>query len=66
MNTANFWFFWNLYSFFQERKGEKGAELFSVVSGYSDVANDVVDVRVQKDYNSLGLMLIEGLDVFTY
>jgi hypothetical protein len=52
--------------FFHERKGETGAESFSVLSGYSDLASDVVDFRVQKDCKSLVLILIGGLYVCTY
>jgi len=45
-----------------ERKGETGAERFSVLSGYSDLASDVVvDFRVQKDYTALVSILIGGL-----
>jgi len=41
----------DFFLFFNERKGEAGAERFSILSGYSDLASDVVvDFRVQKDY----------------
>jgi hypothetical protein len=42
------------FFFFYERKGETGAERFSVLSGYSDLASAVVvDFTVQKDCKSL-------------
>ena len=34
--------------FFSRKKRRNG---FSVLSGYSDLTSDVVDVRVQKDYS---------------
>lgn len=43
-----------IFFFCYERKGETGAERFSVLSGYSDLASAVVvGFTVQKDYKSL-------------
>jgi hypothetical protein len=51
VNTADFWFVPIFFLFIHERKGETGAERFSVLSGYSDLATEVVvDFKVQKDY----------------
>jgi hypothetical protein len=63
VNTAAFWFLLNL-SFFT-KKGENSAQRFFVLSDYSDLASDVVDFRVQKDYNLLISILIGGLEVCT-